>query len=173
MILGIGLSFHGGIKMLILNLVRCLCLFQRVFFDSFAKGFRKGLFLNLISIDFHLVLFLSFLVLLFLFFLIFNLFRLLVFLLCLLVVLLESLFLFILFLFRCFRFFSFVKVRRLNLVELVKQTVINLFFIFVNFLDQNLNFWHYCFFFAGNFWFFKNDLYFLAILFFIFIRKQL
>jgi hypothetical protein len=70
--------FHVEIKMLILNLIKCLCLVGLICFDSSIEGFQTGLFLNLTWINFDLVFikFLFFLILLLIFFLIINLFHL-------------------------------------------------------------------------------------------------
>lgn len=70
--------FHAEIKMLILNLIRCLCLVGSICFDSSTEGFQIGLFLNLtwINLDLVFIEFLIFLILLLIFFLILNLFHL-------------------------------------------------------------------------------------------------
>lgn len=171
--------FHAVIKMLILNLIRCLCLFDLICFDSSTEGFQIGLFLNLILINLDLVFILFFLILLLIFFLILNLFHLnflllfYLYYLYFLVTLLVPLLFFILVLFHYSKYFFPIYFYQLIPKEQVKQTLINLFFIFINFLNQNLNFLHYYFFFINNFWFFGSYLCFPAILFFTFKHRQL
>lgn len=153
--------FHGEIKMLILNLIKCLCLVGLVCFDLSIEDFRIDLFLSLIwiNLDLAFVKFLFFLILLLIFFLIINLFHFvqLFYLYYLLLVLLLPVLFFIFLLFHCLISFCLTSFYQLSPKELVKQILINLFFIFVNFLNRSLNSLHCYFFFINNFCFFEND----------------